>query len=122
MADGRILNPKTARSQILGGIVWGVGQALTEESVLDPNLGSWVTRTLADYRVPVSLDIGEVEIQFVDEQDPIINRLGVKGVGELGITSVAACVANAIFHATGRRLRHLPMTPERLLETPVTVL
>lgn len=114
-AAGRILNPKTAASQVAGGIVWGIGQALTEESTLDPRYGNFTTRTLADYHVPVNLDIGAVETIFINEEDKIINRLGVKGIGELGITSVAAAVANAVFNATGKRIRELPITPDKLL-------
>jgi xanthine dehydrogenase YagR molybdenum-binding subunit len=115
IAAGRILNPKTAASQIIGGIVWGIGNALMEEAVLDPRHGHFVTRTLADYHVPVNADIGDVRVRFVAESDDKVNRLGVKGVGEIGITSVAAAVANAVYNATGRRLRDLPLTPEKLL-------
>lgn len=115
VAAGRILNPKTAASQVTGGIVWGIGQALTEESTLDPRYGNYTTRTLADYHVPVNLDIGEVETVFIAEEDKVVNALGVKGVGELSITSVAAAVANAVFNATGKRIRKLPITPDKLL-------
>jgi xanthine dehydrogenase YagR molybdenum-binding subunit len=115
VAAGKILNEKTARSQIMGGIVWGIGQAMTEESLLDKRYGNYVTRTLADYHVPVNLDIGEIEVHFLPEEDHVINRVGVKGIGELGITSVAAAIANAIFNATGKRLRTLPLTPDKLL-------
>ncbi|MBD2772742.1 xanthine dehydrogenase family protein molybdopterin-binding subunit [Iningainema tapete] len=114
-AAGRILNPKTAASQVIGGIVWGIGQALTEESTLDARYGNFTTRTLADYHVPVNLDIGTVETIFINEEDKIVNRLGVKGIGELGITSVAAAIANAVFNATGKRLRDLPLTPDKLI-------
>lgn len=115
VAAGKILNEKTARSQILGGVVWGIGQAMTEETLLDKRYGSYVTRTFADYHVPINLDVGEIEVYFLPEEDKIINRLGVKGIGELGITSVAAAIANAIFNATGRRIRKLPITPDKLL-------
>ncbi|OQP44169.1 acylaldehyde oxidase [Niastella yeongjuensis] len=115
IAAGTILNEKTARSQIISGVVWGIGQALTEESVLDKRYGNYVTRTFADYHVPVNLDIGNIEVYFLHEEDKTINRLGVKGVGELGITSVAATIANAIFNATGKRIRDLPITPDKLL-------
>jgi xanthine dehydrogenase YagR molybdenum-binding subunit len=114
IAAGRILNPKTAASQIIGGIVWGIGNALMEEAVLDPRHGHFVTRTLADYHVPVNADIGDIRVRFVAESDDKVNRLGVKGVGEIGITSVAAAVANAVYNATGRRLRDLPLTAEKL--------
>lgn len=115
VAAGTILNEKTARSQVLGGVVWGIGQALTEETVLDNRYGNYVTRTLADYHVPVNLDVGKIDVHFLPEEDKIINRLGAKGIGELGITSVAAAIANAVFNATGKRVRHLPITPDKLL-------
>jgi xanthine dehydrogenase YagR molybdenum-binding subunit len=112
---GKILNPKTARSQIIGGCVWGIGMALTEESILDPRWGNFVTRSLADYHVPSNLDIGKIETIFIDEEDTKPNKLGVKGIGEVGIVGVAAAVANAIFNATGKRVRSLPITPDKLL-------
>ena len=112
---GRILNPKTTRSQIIGGCVWGIGMALTEESVLDPRWGNFVTRTFADYHIPVNLDIGTIDVAFLTEEDKIVNKLGVKGVGEVGIVGVAAAVANAVFNATGKRVRNLPITPDKLL-------
>jgi xanthine dehydrogenase YagR molybdenum-binding subunit len=112
---GRILNPKTSRSQIIGGVIWGIGMALTEESLLDSRWGNFVTRSFADYHVPSNLDIGEIETIFIEEEDKIVNKLGVKGIGEVGITGVAAAVANAIFNATGKRVRNLPITPDKLL-------
>jgi xanthine dehydrogenase YagR molybdenum-binding subunit len=112
---GRILNPKTSRSQIVGGVIWGIGQALHEESVLDPRWGNFVTRSFAEYHVPAHLDIGEIETVFVREEDKIVNKMGIKGIGEVGIAGVAAAVANAIFNATGRRVRDLPITPDKLL-------
>jgi len=112
---GRILNPKTSRSQIIGGVIWGIGMALTEESHLDSRWGNFVTRSFADYHVPSNLDIGEIETVFVNEEDKIVNKLGVKGIGEVGIVGVAAAVANAIFNATGKRIRTLPITPDKLL-------
>ena len=112
---GRILNPKTSRSQIIGGVIWGIGMALTEESLLDPRWGNFVTRTFADYHIPSNLDIGEIETIFVDEEDKIVNKMGVKGIGEVGIVGVAAAIANAIFNATGKRVRSLPITPDKLL-------
>ncbi|MEJ1128416.1 xanthine dehydrogenase family protein molybdopterin-binding subunit [Variovorax sp. CCNWLW225] len=118
IAAGRILNPKTAASQIIGGVVWGIGNALMEESVLDERRGHFVTRTLADYHVPVNADIGDVQVLFAPETDTRVNRMGVKGVGEIGITSVAAAIANAVYNATGRRVRDLPITPDKLL-TPI---
>lgn len=114
-AAGRILNPKTSRSQILGGVIWGVGMALHEESLLDPRYGNFVTRSFAEYHIPANLDIGEIETIFLEEDDPHVNKMGVKGIGEVGIVGVAAAVANAIFNATGKRVRHLPITPDKLL-------
>jgi xanthine dehydrogenase YagR molybdenum-binding subunit len=115
VAAGRILNPATARSQILGAVVMGIGMALTEQSVLDHRLGRFVNQDLAEYHVPVCADIRDLEVIFVEEDDPIVNPLGVKGVGEIGIVGVAAAIANAVFHATGRRVRSLPITLDKLL-------
>ncbi|MES2891264.1 MAG: xanthine dehydrogenase family protein molybdopterin-binding subunit [Bacteroidota bacterium] len=112
---GKILNPKTARSQIIGGNVWGLGMALMEESVLDPRYGNFVTRSLADYHVPSNLDIGTIDTIFIDEDDKVPNKLGIKGIGEVGIVGVAAAIANAIFNATGKRVRDLPITPDKLM-------
>lgn len=112
---GKILNPKTARSQIIGGNIWGIGMALTEESVVDPRYGNFITRSLAEYHVPANLDIGDLDTIFVDEEDKIVNTLGVKGIGEVSIVGVAAAVANAVFNATGKRVRSLPITPDKLL-------
>ena len=114
-AAGKILNPKTSRSQILGGVIWGVGMALTEESMIDPRYGNFITRSFADYHIPSNLDIGEIETIFIDEEDKIVNKMGVKGIGEVGIVGVAAAIANAIFNATGKRVRNLPITPDKLL-------
>jgi xanthine dehydrogenase YagR molybdenum-binding subunit len=114
-AAGRILNPKTADSQVIGGCIWGVGQALSEESILDPRFGNFVTRSYAEYHVPSNLDIGEIKTIFIEEEDKFVNKLGVKGLGEVGIVGVAGAVANAIFNATGRRVRDLPITPDKLL-------
>lgn len=112
---GTILNPKTARSQIIGGNVWGIGMALTEESVVDPRWGNFVTRSFADYHVPSNLDIGSLDAIFIRETDQHVNTLGVKGMGEVSIVGVAAAVANAVFNATGKRVRNLPITPDKLL-------
>ncbi len=114
-AAGRILNPKTSRSQIIGGVIWGIGMALTEESIIDPRHGNFITRSFADYHIPANLDIGEIETIFVNEEDKIVNKMGVKGIGEVGIVGVAGAVANAIFNATGKRVRDLPITPDKLL-------
>ncbi len=115
VAVGRILNPKTARSQVLGSIVMGIGTALEEESVIDHVFGRFMTHNLADYHVPVNADVHDIEVIFVQEQDEAGNALGTKGLGEIGIVGVAAAVANAVFHATGKRIRDLPITLDKLL-------
>jgi xanthine dehydrogenase YagR molybdenum-binding subunit len=115
VAAGRILNSKTARSQILGGVVWGIGMALEEETLVDNNLGRFVNANLGEYHVPVNADIHDIDVIFVEERDDIINPLGVKGVGEIGVVGTAAAIANAIYHATGRRVRDLPITLDKLL-------
>ena len=115
IAGGRILNPKTAKSQILGGVVWGIGMALEEESVPDHNYGRFMNHNLAEYHVPVHADVHKIEVIFVEEKDDIVNPLGAKGLGEIGVVGVAAAIANAIFHATGKRVRDLPITLDKLL-------
>ncbi|MET1078630.1 MAG: xanthine dehydrogenase family protein molybdopterin-binding subunit [Pseudomonas sp.] len=115
IAAGRVVNPKMARSQILGGVVWGIGMALHEEALTDHGLGRCINHSLAEYHIPVQADIGEVEVIFVEEDDPIVNALGSKGVGEIGMVGVAAAVANAVYHATGKRIRELPITLDKLL-------
>ena len=114
-AAGRILNPKTARSQFLGGMTMGLGMALLEETVVDPHLGAFVTQDLATYRVPVNADVRELDAVWLDEEDLHVNPMGAKGIGEIGIVGAAAAVANAVFHATGVRVRDLPIRPDRLL-------
>jgi xanthine dehydrogenase YagR molybdenum-binding subunit len=114
-AAGKILNPKTALSQFKGGIVWGIGLALQEHTVRDPRTARAVTRDLADYHVPVHADVPELDVIIVDEPDPFVNPLGVKGIGEIGITGVGAAIANAVYHATGKRIRDLPITLDKLL-------
>ena len=115
VAAGRILNPKTARSQVLGGIVWGIGMALEEESVIDHAFGRIMTQNLGDYHVPVNADIRDIDVIFVEERDEIVNPLGVKGLGEIGVVGVAAAIANAVFHATGKRIRELPITLDKVM-------
>ncbi|MNV82346.1 Xanthine dehydrogenase molybdenum-binding subunit [compost metagenome] len=115
IAAGRILSPKTAASQIVGGVTWGISQALLEETRLDPRYGRFMNHSLAEYHVPVNADIPDVEVIFVAEDDRIVSSLGAKGVGEIGQVGVAAAVANAIFHATGKRLRTSPMTPDKVM-------
>jgi xanthine dehydrogenase YagR molybdenum-binding subunit len=114
-AAGRILNEKTARSQYLGGIVWGLGMGLHEQTVYDRRNGRIMNADLAEYHVPVNLDVPAIDVIFVDEQDAHVNEIGVKGIGEIGITGVAAALANAVYHATGKRVRDLPITLDRLL-------
>lgn len=115
MDIGRVLNAKTARNQILGGFVYGLGMALMEETVYDPNRGRIVTRDLANYRVPVNADMPEMEVQFIGEPDPHISPIGARGIGEIGTTGSAAAIANAVYHATGKRIRDLPITPDKLI-------
>ncbi len=115
IAAGRVVNPKTAENQILGGVVWGIGMALQEETQLDHRLGRFMNHNLAEYHIPVQADIHDIQVIFVEEQDRIVNPLGSKGVGEIGIVGVAAAIANAIHHATGKRIRDLPITLDKLL-------
>jgi xanthine dehydrogenase YagR molybdenum-binding subunit len=112
---GRIINPKTARSQAIGGIIWGVGQALLEQSETDPVLGRFLHRNCSGYLVPTHADIPELETLFVGEFDEEASPLGAKGLGELTAVSVAPAIANAVYHATGKRVRDLPITIEKLL-------
>ena len=118
-AAGKILNPKTAYGQIIGGLTMGVGMAMAEQTRIEPNFGNFITRSFADYHVPVNLDMANIDVVFLPEDDKIANKMGVKGIGELGITSVAASIANAIFNATGKRMRDLPITPEKLIEAKI---
>jgi len=115
VAAGRILNPKTASSQIMGSVVWGIGMALHEETLVDHNFGRIMNPNIAEYHVPVNADVHDIKVIFVDEPDDIINPLGIKGLGEIGIVGVAAAIANAIYHATGKRVRDLPITLDKLL-------
>jgi xanthine dehydrogenase YagR molybdenum-binding subunit len=115
VAAGRILNPKVASSQILGAVVGGIGMALHEETATDHRLGRFMTHNLADYHVPVNADVHAIDVIFVEETDDEINPLGVKGVGEIGIVGTAAAIANAVYHATGKRVRDLPITLDKLM-------
>jgi xanthine dehydrogenase YagR molybdenum-binding subunit len=112
---GRLLNQKTGYSQLMGGIVWGLGMALFEETVYDRRNGRAVNGNLAEYHVPVNADIGTIDVHVVDEDEPYANPLGAKGIGEIGITGVAAAVSNAVYHATGKRVRSLPITLDKVL-------
>ena len=112
---GRILNAKTANSQLVGGIVWGVGMALTEHVLVDPQSGRVLNANLAQYHVPVNADIGAIDVTFVDEVDEHFASTGARGIGEIGITGAPAAIANAVYHATGKRFRDLPITPDMLI-------
>lgn len=118
IAAGKIINLRTATSQIKGAVVMGIGMALHEQGEFDPELGRLMNHNLADYHVPVNADIGEIDVIFVDEHDEVVSELGAKGVGEIGIVGVAAAVANAVFHATGVRVRDLPITPDKMFKVP----
>jgi xanthine dehydrogenase YagR molybdenum-binding subunit len=112
---GRIINPRTARSQAIGGIIWGVGQALLEQSEIDSIMGRFLHRNYSGYLVPTNADIPELEVIFAGEFDPEASPLGTKGMGELTAVAVAPAIVNAVFHATGKRIRDLPVTVEKLL-------
>ena len=114
-ASGRILNHKTARSQYIGGMTWAIGMALHEETRMDLRSGRIMNANLADYLVPVHADVPALEAIIVDEEDPYVNPLGVKGIGEIGIVGGAAAIANAVYHATGKRIRDLPIAPDKLV-------
>jgi xanthine dehydrogenase YagR molybdenum-binding subunit len=112
---GRVVSPRTARSQVIGGVVWGLGASLREASEVDPRYGGFLNADLADYVIPVNADVGDIQVEFVDEPDMLLNAAGVKGVGEVAIVGVAPAIANAVYHATGRRVRRLPIRIEDLL-------
>jgi xanthine dehydrogenase YagR molybdenum-binding subunit len=114
-AAGTIVNPKTAYSQLMGGAIWGLSAALFEETQMDKAAARYVNHNLADYLVPVNADVPSIEIIMVPEEDNRVNPLGIKGIGEIGIVGMNAAVANAVFHATGKRVRELPIRPEKLL-------
>ncbi|MET0465393.1 MAG: xanthine dehydrogenase family protein molybdopterin-binding subunit [Chitinophagaceae bacterium] len=116
IAAGRILNTKTARSQIEGSIIWGISKALHEESIMDESLGKFINTDLGEYHIPVHADINHIDVIFADEKDELINELGMKGVGEIGLVGVPAAIANAIFHATGKRIYTLPIHFDELME------
>jgi xanthine dehydrogenase YagR molybdenum-binding subunit len=117
-APGRVLNPKLARSQLMGGMLWGLGQALLEGNRMDARHGRWGASNLAEYLVAVNADAPDVDVLFVAVEDEGVNPLGIKGVGEIGQVGVAAAIANAVFNATGRRVRELPMAPELVMDPP----
>jgi len=115
MDIGKVMNLKTATNQIMGGMIFALGMALMENTQYDPNNGRVVTRDLAQYLVPVHADIPEIEVQFIDKPDPYISPLGARGIGEIGVTGMSAAIANAIYNATGKRVRDLPITPDKLI-------
>jgi xanthine dehydrogenase YagR molybdenum-binding subunit len=112
---GKLMNEKTGYSQLMGGIVWGISLALFEETLIDQREGRAVNGNLAEYHVPTNADIQAIDVQIVDEDDPHVNPLGAKGIGEIGITGVGAAIANAVFHATGKRVRDLPITLDKVM-------
>src|SRR5687768_12477531 len=114
-ATGKVINPKASHSQEIGGVVWGIGMALQEATEVDHRYGRIMNPNLQHYHVPVNADVPELETMFVEEDDTVVNALGVKGMGELGMVGIPAAIANAVFHATGRRIRALPITPDKLL-------
>jgi xanthine dehydrogenase YagR molybdenum-binding subunit len=114
-AAGRIVNPRTARSQFLGGMTMGLSMALHEATLLDPAFGHFANHDLAEYHVAVNADVGEIDVSWIDEHDPYVNPFGAKGVGEIGIVGTAAAIANAVYNATGTRVRELPIQPDQLL-------
>ncbi|MCE7060606.1 xanthine dehydrogenase family protein molybdopterin-binding subunit [Dyadobacter sp. CY343] len=115
VAAGKIINPKTARSQILGGMIWGISKALREETIQDDGLGKYMNQNLSEYHIPVHADIHELDVIFVDEKDTVVNELGTKGVGEIGIVGMPPAITNAIFNATGKRINQLPIHFDMLL-------
>jgi xanthine dehydrogenase YagR molybdenum-binding subunit len=114
-AAGRIVNPRTARSQLMGGLIWGIGSALHEATEIDRGRARYVNDNIAEYLIPVNADAPQVDVIFVDEADRQVNELGIKGLGELGNVGTNAAIANAVFHATGKRVRELPIRIESLL-------
>ena len=114
-APGRVLNPRTARSQLMGGMLWGMSQALLEGTHMDTRHGRWANASLGDYLVPVNADAPDVDVELIEVEDHVIGPLGVKGVGEIGQVGAAAAIANAVYHATGYRVRELPIAVEHLL-------
>ena len=112
---GRIVNPRLAESQFMGGMIMGIGQALMEETLLDERYGQWINRDLAEYHVPTNADVPQLEVFAVDEHDDHLNPFGGKGIGEIGIVGAAAAIANAVYNATGVRVRDLPLTLDKVL-------
>jgi len=114
-AAGRLMNAKLARSQVLGAMTMGLSMALHEESVMDPRFGDYVNHDFAEYHIATNADVGTIDVSWIDEDDPHVNPMGAKGIGEIGIVGTAAAIANAVYHATGIRVRDLPITLDKLL-------
>jgi xanthine dehydrogenase YagR molybdenum-binding subunit len=114
-AAGHIVNPRTARSQLMGGMIWGIGSALHEATELDEGAARYINNNFADYLISVNADVAELKVILVPEEVDRVNLVGIKGVGELGNVGTAAAIANAVFHATGKRIRQLPIRLEKLL-------
>jgi xanthine dehydrogenase YagR molybdenum-binding subunit len=114
-AAGRIINPRLARSQFIGGMTMGLSMALHEQSVLDPRFGHVVNHDLAEYHVAVNADVGDLDAVWIDEHDPHVNPMGSKGIGEIGVVGTASAIANAAYHATGIRMRDLPITADKMI-------
>jgi xanthine dehydrogenase YagR molybdenum-binding subunit len=112
---GRIVSARQARSQVVGAVVWGIGQALHEETWCDHRLGRFMNHNLSEYHVPVQADVHAIDVLFAEHDDHVVSRIGAKGVGEIGIVGISAAIANAIWHATGRRVRSTPLTPDKVM-------
>jgi xanthine dehydrogenase YagR molybdenum-binding subunit len=112
---GKIMNLKTATSQVYGSVAWGLGIALMEEGIIDHRYGRYVNNNLADYHLPVHADIPPIDVIFIDKPDLFLDPMGAKGLGEIGLIGLTAAIANAVYHATGKRIRNLPITPDKLL-------
>jgi xanthine dehydrogenase YagR molybdenum-binding subunit len=115
MDIGTVINQKTARSQIIGGVVFGIGMALLEGSLLEPKTGRYANANFADYLIPTNADVPVIDVSFIDKPDTIFNPIGARGIGEIGITGTPSAIANAVYNATGRRVREFPIRPEKLL-------
>jgi xanthine dehydrogenase YagR molybdenum-binding subunit len=115
-AVGTMINAKTGRSQLIGGMTMGLSMALHEEAVIDPQFGHYANHDFAEYHIAANADVQELDAVWINEDDPYVNAMGAKGIGEVGIVGTAAAIANAVHHATGVRVRDLPIRPDRLLE------
>jgi xanthine dehydrogenase YagR molybdenum-binding subunit len=112
---GSVISRRTARSQLYGGVVWGIGAALTEASELDPRFGGFLNNNIAEYQIAVNADVGAIDVDFIDANDSDFNSVGAKGIGEVACVGAAGAIANAVYHATGKRLRSLPMRLDDLV-------